>query len=63
MSKCNEHYVVVEVDPEYMVLTAGEQGPPGASAFEQWLSLNPGGTWAEFMSDIGSGAIWQEAEW
>lgn len=63
MSKCNEHYVVVEPEPEIRVVTAGEQGPPGASAFEQWRALNPGGSWEDFMSEIGSGAIWHESEW
>ena len=47
---------------EHVVLV-GVRGRPGASAFEQWLEINPGGTWDEFMSEIGSGAIWHESEW
>lgn len=45
------------------VVQAGVRGRPGDSAFEEWLLRNPGGTWDEFMSELGSGAIWQESEW
>lgn len=69
MGKCSHHHVVVEPDPELMVVAAGDQGPPGPpggpgnSAFEDWLERNPGGTWEQFMSELGSGATWQQSEW
>lgn len=68
-SKCyslqaeQEHAVVVHTEPDLQLLTAGEQGAPGLSAFESWLKRNPGGTWEQFMSEIGSGATWQQSEW
>lgn len=58
-----EYAVSVELDPEVRFVTEGEQGPPGASAFESWKARNPGGTWDDFMSELGSGAIWQQSEW
>lgn len=72
MSDCKRHVVtevvtdyavVVEPEPEQVVVTMGDQGPPGPGAFDLWLERNPGGTWDEFMSELGSGAIWQQSEW
>ena len=58
-----EYVVSVEPAPDVLCVTEGEQGPPGASAFESWKARNPGGTWDEFMSELGSGAIWHGSEW
>jgi len=58
-----EYAVTVDAEPDVMTLTDGEQGPPGASAFSDWLKRNPGGTWEQFMSELGSGAIWSSKEW
>ncbi|SDS21849.1 hypothetical protein SAMN05216421_1119 [Halopseudomonas xinjiangensis] len=60
-----EHAVVVEAEPDVMLVTAGEQGPPGIGAFDEWLKRNPGGTWEQFMTVIsGDGAaVWLTTEW
>lgn len=63
LESISEHAVTVEDDPDTLLITEGEQGPPGLSAFADWLARNPGGTWEQFMSELGSGAIWQESEW
>jgi len=66
LSDVTEHAVTVDVEPEVVLVTAGEQGPPGApgpGAFAAWLERNPGGTFEQFMSELGSGAIWQTTEW
>jgi len=49
--------------PQRNVVLAGVRGRTGNSSFEDWLERNPGGTWEQFMSELGSGAIWQESEW
>lgn len=58
-----EHAVSIDAEPDTLLVTAGEQGPPGASAFEVWQALNPGGTWDTFLSDVGSGATWHSTDW
>lgn len=58
-----EHAVVVEPDADVVHVASGEQGPPGRSAFDEWLLRHPGGTWDQFMSELGSGAIWHRTEW
>lgn len=55
--------VVAVKQAGHRVVTAGVRGRAGASAFQQWLDLNPGGTWEQFLSEIGSGATWQQSEW
>lgn len=64
--------VVVDVRPPTLLVTeqkleqvvlAGVRGRPGDSAFEEWLLRNPGGTWDDFMSELGSGATWNNVEW
>lgn len=62
-SICPDRYLVRAHQPQRSVVLAGVRGRTGNSSFEDWLERNPGGTWDEFMSDIGSGAIWQESEW
>lgn len=72
MSDCCTHYSLqveqdhaVSVDPQadILLVTAGEQGPPGPGAFDLWLERNPGGTWDDFLSELGSGATWQSIDW
>ena len=58
-----EHAVVMHAEPDLQVVTTGEQGPPGLSAFNDWKVRNPGGTWAEFMSELGTGLNWTNKEW
>lgn len=57
-----EVVLVTEQKLEQVVL-AGVRGRPGDSAFEQWLTLHPGGTWDEFMAELGDGSVWQTTEW
>ena len=58
-----ERHLVRAHQPQRSVVLAGVRGRQGNSAFQDWLLLNPGGTWDDFMSEIGSGAIWQQSEW
>ena len=61
--KASETRLIVNQRKVRQLVKAGLRGRPGASSFESWLERNPGGTWEDFMSEIGSGAIWQESEW
>lgn len=54
--------LVTEQKLEQVVL-AGVRGRTGDSAFESWKARNPGGTWDDFMSELGSGATWHGSEW
>jgi len=55
--------LVSEKSPEMKIVAGGVRGRAGLSAFEDWEARNPGGTWAEFMSELGTGITWNNKEW
>lgn len=58
-----DRHLVRAHQPQREVVLAGVRGRQGNSAFQDWLLLNPSGTWDDFMAALGDGSVWQTTEW